>query len=293
MADLELGGEGSGGGRCLHRWIVCCGGPSTTAAHTTLPCCVQSALKPRFTNLPACLPRAPPPRARRPRRFLKYKTGGTVSSGGCDNTCTADPTKWCCMNVWPVTDNGVWIGWLGQASFALAANDTTSSDQFMAHLAWGDATQTPTTGSSYNPVNTGLCLSCIGAWHVLRNQCGHASAAAGDLHAGLWQQSVEGQQTGEPYLVKLLSAPLTTLPIACLFCCLPFRPRPRACSPHDHMRHLQLQQLWPAATQPAARPQRRCTQPHRLLSGNVHGLHLQQQHPLAQPTARPEGRRRL
>lgn len=73
--------------------------------------------------------------------------------------------------MWPVVDNGVWVGWLGQASFLLTGSNTTSYDNFLAHLNWKDK------GSS-GDFNTGtsqavgiMCMDCNGEWQSSMDAC--------------------------------------------------------------------------------------------------------------------------
>jgi hypothetical protein len=58
--------------------------------------------------------------------------------------------------MWPVTDNGVWVGWLGKATFRLDGSNKASFDNFKAHLNWGGGG----TGVSYD--QGFMCFDCTG-----------------------------------------------------------------------------------------------------------------------------------
>lgn len=92
------------------------------------------------------------------QKFLNWAASGSMNSGSCDSTCSC-ANCWCCLDMWPVQDNGEWVGWMGKASFDISGvNNTVSYDYFLPHIEWGAGK----TGSAANGAEGGLCLDCSG-----------------------------------------------------------------------------------------------------------------------------------
>lgn len=97
-------------------------------------------------------------------KFVQYS--GTAAGATCSKTCTAacltTPDCWWCQNIWPIIDDGKWVGYLSQDHFTLAADSTLTSGTMMVHIDFGvTASDTTKTASSSNNVVPGTGVACF------------------------------------------------------------------------------------------------------------------------------------
>lgn len=72
---------------------------------------------------------------------VKFVQVATASAAGmtcqapCSSTsCTGTSCPMCCQNLWPVVDNGVWIGWMAKVAFDMPSAYKYLEETLVVHL---------------------------------------------------------------------------------------------------------------------------------------------------------------
>lgn len=104
------------------------------------------------------------------QKEILYSGGAT--SGDCSSTpctaatCSSSSCSVCCNDMWPVIDNGRWVGYLAKAHFGLPSGAVAAWDTVLVHWDWSknaNATNGANTASSSTASGApGACWQCSG-----------------------------------------------------------------------------------------------------------------------------------
>lgn len=105
---------------------------------------------------------------------------GDANSGNCASSCSAatcsgSSCSVCCNDMWPVIDNGLWVGYLAKAHFGLPSGAVAAWDSVLVHWDWTSSpSQLTGGGTASSSLATGAPSAC---WQCLGKRCeGHLQA---------------------------------------------------------------------------------------------------------------------
>jgi len=106
---------------------------------------------------------------------------GDATSGNCASTpctaatCSGSSCSVCCNDMWPVIDNGRWVGYLAKAHFGLPSGALAAWDSVLVHWDWTSSpsvlTGTNTASSSTASGAPGACWQCSGEGLTIMGVC--------------------------------------------------------------------------------------------------------------------------